>query len=214
MTPEKFEKLINDVLSVGLDSSTLLKGVIVLIFEKALDEPKYSSMYAQLCKFLVEKAPNFDPPESNACTFKRLLLKKCKDEFENRVQIAQEYEKSSATNELEEDSKYMAKRKMLGNIKFMGELGKLEIVHDTILHRCCEQLLVGRRKQPIPDQAEDLECLCHLMKTCGRILDTPVAKVTKIIQPPQKSQITRVEFFMKTQCSILKDRFSGFFVKS
>ena len=36
---------------------------------------------------------------------------------------------------VEEDAKYMAKRKMLGNIKFMGELGKMEIVHDTILHR-------------------------------------------------------------------------------
>ncbi len=71
----------------------------------------------------------------------------------------------------------MAKKKMLGNIKFIGELGKLQIVHDSILHRCCEQLLVGRRKQPLSDQAEDLECLCHLFRTCGRILDTPKAKV-------------------------------------
>ena len=31
LTPEKFEKLINDVLNVGLDSSTILKGVIVLV---------------------------------------------------------------------------------------------------------------------------------------------------------------------------------------
>ena len=74
------------------------------------------------------------------------------------------------------DGKMLAKRKMLGNIKFIGELGKLQIVHDSILHRCCEQLLVGRRKQPLPDQAEDLECLCHLMKTCGRILDTTKGK--------------------------------------
>ena len=50
-------------------------------------------MYAQMCKVLVEKAPNFDPPDSNACTFKRLLLNKCRVEFENRVQIAQQYEK-------------------------------------------------------------------------------------------------------------------------
>jgi translation initiation factor 4G len=53
------------------------------IFEKALDEPKYSSMYAQLCKRLAENAPNFDPGD-DTCTFKRLLLHKCKDEFENR----------------------------------------------------------------------------------------------------------------------------------
>lgn len=148
---------------------------LLQIFEKALDEPKYSSMYAQLCRHLVERAPNFEPPGSTAPTFKRLLLNKCRVEFENRVQIAQQYEK--AASDLEEDSKYLAKRKMLGNIKFMGELGKLEIVHDHILHKCCEQLLVGRKKQPISDQAEDLECLCHLMKTCGKILDTAVGKV-------------------------------------
>ncbi len=136
-------------------------------------------MYAQLCRRLVEKAPNFDPP-NKPCTFKRLLLNKCRDEFENRAALSQEFERfaSSTLNGDEEDAKYLAKRKMLGNIKFIGELGKLEIVHDTILHRCCEQLLVGRKKQPLSDQAEDLECLCHLMKTCGKILDTPVAKVS------------------------------------
>jgi len=57
--------------------------LLLQIFEKALDEPKYSSMYAQLCKRLAEQAPNFDPPDKT-CTFKRLLLSKCKNEFENR----------------------------------------------------------------------------------------------------------------------------------
>lgn len=32
------------------------------VFEKALDEPKYSSMYAQLCLRLSQEAPNFDDP--------------------------------------------------------------------------------------------------------------------------------------------------------
>ena len=168
------------------------------IFEKALDEPKYSSMYAQLCKRLADNAPNFDPPEQGqTTTFRRLLLSKCRDEFENRSKIAQQYEKLVAAQngrplsggpggnngggtgdpDSDIDAGLLAKKKMLGNIKFIGELGKLQIVHDSILHRCCEQLLVGRRRQPIPDQAEDLECLCHLMRTCGRILDTPKAKV-------------------------------------
>ena len=43
-------------------------------------------MYAQLCKRLAETAPNFDPPEK-PCTFRRLLLNKCRDEFENRAQL-------------------------------------------------------------------------------------------------------------------------------
>merc|ERR1712241_907057 len=34
----------------------------------------------------------------------------------------------------------------------------------------------GRRKQSFNDQCEDIECLAHLMKTCGRILDSAKAK--------------------------------------
>ena len=53
------------------------------------------------------------------------------------------YEKRAASlTEEEKSAKFMAKRKMLGNIKFIAELGKVEMLHDSILHRCAEQLLV------------------------------------------------------------------------
>lgn len=86
LTPEKFQKLSDDLLGLELDSDKVLRGVILLIFEKALDEPKYSSMYAQLCKRLSEEAPNFEPA-GQPCTFKLLLLNKCRAEFENRAQV-------------------------------------------------------------------------------------------------------------------------------
>ena len=92
-------------------------------------------MYAQLCKRLNENAPNLEPPESKITTFKRLLLSKCKDEFENRAAISSAYEKRGDLSTDEEEAKFLAKRKMLGNIKFIGELGKLEMLHDSILHR-------------------------------------------------------------------------------
>ena len=60
ITPEKFKKLSKELLGVGLDSPAILKGVILLIFDKALEEPKYSSMYAQLCRIISEEAPNFE----------------------------------------------------------------------------------------------------------------------------------------------------------
>lgn len=70
----------------------------------------------------------------------------------------------------------MAKRKMLGNIKFIGELGKLEILSEHILHKCIKELLVRRKGE---DPSEDLECLCQIMRTCGRILDTDKGKIFK-----------------------------------
>ena len=39
--------------------------VCLQIFDKALEEPKYSTVYAQLCKRLDEDAPSFEPPGSN-----------------------------------------------------------------------------------------------------------------------------------------------------
>ena len=69
------------------------------------------------------------------------------------------------------------------NIHFsFNYLPKLWIKWIFFLHRCCEQLLVGRKKQPLSDQAEDLECLCHLIRTCGKNLDSTVGKVHYLVQ--------------------------------
>lgn len=141
-----------------------------MIFEKALDEPKYSSMYAQLCKRLSEEAPNFEPPDS-PCTFRLLLLNRCKVEFENRAVAVEQH--GYVRNVEEEERRQLAKRKMLGNIKFIGELGKLEILSEAILHRCIQELLQTRKGD---DPSEDLECLCQIMRTCGRILDSDKGK--------------------------------------
>ncbi|CAH0721365.1 unnamed protein product, partial [Brenthis ino] len=167
LTPEKFQKLSDDLLGLELDSDKVLKGVILLIFEKALDEPKYSSMYAQLCKRLSEEAPNFEPP-GQPCTFKLLLLNKCRTEFENRAQAFAAFEDKVLTPE-EEEKRHLAKCKMLGNIKFIGELGKLEILAESILHRCIQNLLARRAAA---EHHEDLECLAQLVRTCGRVLDS------------------------------------------
>ncbi|XP_048511853.1 eukaryotic translation initiation factor 4 gamma 2 isoform X1 [Athalia rosae] len=179
LTPEKFAKLSTDLLNVELNSDVILKGVILLIFDKALDEPKYSSMYAQLCKRLSDEAPNFEPQKPNVdgqasqSTFTILLLKYCRFEFENRSKANEAFDRQDDLAPEDEERRQLAKRKMLGNIKFIGELGKLEIVSETILHRCIQQLLLEKRRGGSRgDIAEDIECLCQIMRTCGRILDS------------------------------------------
>jgi len=176
--------LSDDLLCIGLDSPTILKGVILLIFEKALDEPKYSSMYAQLCRRLSEEAPNFEPSQQqngsavpSISTFRQLLLAKCRVEFENRSAAQEAFDsRDGSLTADEEEQRQAAKRKMLGNIKFIGELGKLGMLQGAILHMCIQQLLERKRRGGIREMAEDLECLCQIMRTCGRILDIEKAK--------------------------------------
>ncbi|XP_053094254.1 eukaryotic translation initiation factor 4 gamma 2a [Pangasianodon hypophthalmus] len=184
LTPEKFDKLCLELLNVGVDSKLVLKGIILLIVDKALEEPKYSSLYAQLCLRLAEDAPNFDTQSSEiqssqkqSTTFRRLLISKLQDEFENRTRNVDIYDKSDGplTSE-EEEQRAIAKIKMLGNIKFIGELGKLDLIHESILHKCIKTLLEKKKRVQLKDMGEDLECLCQIMRTVGPRLDHEKAK--------------------------------------
>lgn len=85
LTPEKFQELSDELLKLDLNSIQILNGIILLIFDKALDEPKYSSMYAQLCKRLSVEAPSFDEKPEGPCTFVRLLLAICHEKFNDRL---------------------------------------------------------------------------------------------------------------------------------
>lgn len=179
LTPEKFEPLSNDLLSLNLNSKTILIGVIHLIFEKALDEPKYSSMYAQLCRRISKEGSTL---EAENDYFETLLIRVCRDKFINRSQYSESIINSPSTgdpNETdEEERKYVAKQKILGNVKFIGELFKLEMLNAAILHKMLEQLL-DRKSRSYPtleDRCEDMECLSQIWRTCGNQLDTEKSK--------------------------------------
>lgn len=188
LTPERFDKLCLELLNVGITSEPILRGIITLIFNKAIDEPRYSALYAQLCLRLAIDTPNFDHQrstngESSASdrarasnsSFRRWLLSKCQDEFENRSRATNDFDKAGLTDE-ELQRFRLAKRKMLGNIKFIGELGKLEVVQENILHMCIKQLLDRKRNIGMADMAEDIECLCQILNTIGQRLDHEKAK--------------------------------------
>uniref|UniRef100_A0A672Q205 Eukaryotic translation initiation factor 4 gamma 2 n=1 Tax=Sinocyclocheilus grahami TaxID=75366 RepID=A0A672Q205_SINGR len=65
---------------------------------------------------------------------------------------------------------------MLGNIKFIGELCKLDLIHESILHKCIKTLLEKKKRVQLKDMGEDLECLCQIMRTVGPRLDHEKAK--------------------------------------
>lgn len=132
-------------------------------------------------------------------TFCKLLLIKCKDEFDKRLKATERFNNSSSTvtsslssgkngassstkdsevklSDEEEEAKTIAKSKMLGNIKFICELGKQGLVHENILHLCIRQLVGKKREESFESKAQDLECLAQIMTTVGKMLDTEKAR--------------------------------------
>uniref|UniRef100_A0A6G1S9W0 Eukaryotic translation initiation factor 4 gamma 2 n=1 Tax=Aceria tosichella TaxID=561515 RepID=A0A6G1S9W0_9ACAR len=175
ITPETFDKLSKDLVNVGLDSPRTLRGLIYLLFDKALKDLKYSSLYAKLCQKLSEKSPNFEK-EPGPNTFCKFLISKCEDEFERRRKATEDFECKNELTDEEFEQKVIAKQKMLGNIKFICELGKKRLLQEEILHECIRGLLSRKKERPLQDQAQDLECLCQIMRTIGSLLDIETSK--------------------------------------
>src|SRR5262249_28028840 len=65
-----------------------------------------------------------------------------------------------------------AKRQGLGLIKFIGELFKLSMLTERIMHECVKKLL-GNVEDP---EEEEIESLCKLLSTVGASLDTDRAR--------------------------------------
>jgi len=67
---------------------------------------------------------------------------------------------------------------MLGNVKFIGELNKLDMLSKNVLHQCIMELFDKKKKRTAGTQemCEDMECLAQLLKTCGKNLDSEQGK--------------------------------------
>lgn len=135
--------------------------------DKALNEPAYSDLYAQLCQKLDKSICNFEASGAPITTFRKLLLTVCQHEFDNRGKYGRD-ENGVAGGD---DDRLAVKKKMLGNVKFIGELGRLDLLSEAILHKCIKSLLEKRREQKYSQMSDDLECLCKMMPTIGKKLD-------------------------------------------
>lgn len=83
LTPEKFERLLQQLLEV-ITTADVLKQTITLVFENAVEQPTYCAMYADLCLRLSKELPSFPPPAGSdkPVSFRQILLNTCQDEFE------------------------------------------------------------------------------------------------------------------------------------
>ncbi|KFK35226.1 hypothetical protein AALP_AA5G256700 [Arabis alpina] len=178
LTPQNFEKLFEQVKSVNIDNAGTLSGVISQIFDKALMEPTFCEMYADFCFHLSGALPDFSE-NGEKITFKRLLLNKCQVEFERGEKEEEEASRVAEEGQLEqteeerEEKRLKVRRRMLGNIRLIGELYKKRMLTEKIMHACILKLL-GYDHDP---HEENIEALCKLMSTIGVMIDHPKAKI-------------------------------------
>lgn len=138
---------------------------------------------------------NDGKPITGGQLFRKYLLNRCQEDFEqgwSMKEAAAKAAESKAADDkavkdaadearvsgkdtgedvLYSDEYYAAqkaKRRGLGLVKFIGELFKLQMLTERIMHECIKKLL-GNVENP---EEEEIESLCKLFTTIGRQLDT------------------------------------------
>ncbi|KAH8361311.1 hypothetical protein KR084_008913, partial [Drosophila pseudotakahashii] len=190
LTPERFDTLVEEIIKLKIDTPDKMDEVIVLVFEKAIDEPNFSVSYARLCHRLISEVKARDErmesgTKSNLAHFRNALLDKTEREFTQNVSqstakekklqpIVDKIKKCADANEkaeleafLEEEERKI-RRRSGGTVRFIGELFKISMLTGKIIYSCIDTLLN-------PHSEDMLECLCKLLTTVGaKFEQTPV----------------------------------------
>jgi len=182
LTPQKFSTLVVQFQQLDIDNEEKLVSCMELVFEKALDEPVFSQAYANMCKELFLKGVVKDNSNEKV-DFRMLLLRRCQKEFEkdylsederkkymDKLSATESEEESKKINEEFQQLELKMRKRSLGNIRFIGELYKLQLIKGKILHSIIKKLLLDVDE-------ESMECLCRLLTTCGSNLEAEIKTI-------------------------------------
>lgn len=139
-------------------------------------------MYARFCRRMLESVSSEIKDESitdkngtvitGGALFRKYLLNRCQEDFERGWKVNLPPKPDGTTEEavMLSDEYYVAaaaKRHGLGLIQFIGELYKLGMLTERIMHECVKKLV---DYDGVPDEAE-VESLTKLLRTIGTNLD-------------------------------------------
>ena len=185
---EHFDSISDKIIGVGVTSDARLEAVMGKIFEKSIDEPNFSRLYAKLSHKLQTNlndiAISINIPglqskfkgktEKGGLVFRTLLLTRCQMEFQegpkwkgDKLGGASNAHEVGSSDYYEESA---IKRRSLGLVRFIGELFKLGMLTLNIIH-VCNMNLLGKSGGPVPSD-EKLESVCELLQTTGRALES------------------------------------------
>jgi len=214
--PANFDSISDQLIVWANKSDTekdgrILSRVTSLVLESATDEEKCSETCGRLCQKMMKQInPKIQDdsirnsegkPIVGGKLFRKYLLDRCQEDFERgwgvkAVHDAAKQAKSKHADNVDcqpflySDEYYAiqkVRRQGLGLIRFLGELFKVQMLTERVMHECIKKLL-GNKENP---EAEEIESLCKLLTTIGQILDIKKARAHMDVYFSRMKGLTR-----------------------
>ncbi|KAL7675097.1 hypothetical protein ACOME3_001367 [Neoechinorhynchus agilis] len=192
VSPENEPNVMQEIRKLEFRSPDDMNGPMEIIFDKAVYEPQYRSIYARIAQYLCSNVSfrYSDPvneaeeaPKVSVLKFKVLLLKRVENAFKTKFSEDGELSKmlakrDSATSEADRNhcqSVYnelfsMRKRKYLGLTEFIGHLFLIGVLNERIIKNCAERLLKPAEDEKFVQEWQ-LESMIKLLGVIGERLD-------------------------------------------
>jgi hypothetical protein len=163
LTLEKFETLTVQLMECGISKPEHIECLVKEVFERATTQHHFIEMYTMLCGKFSEWRVEAGVSEKES-SFKKILLNQCQDSFEKYLKAPEISDDLPEEERTELHMKY--KTKMVGNIKFVGQLLINKMLSSKIMLQCSEELMRLNTD-------ETLETLCAFLRTTGPSFDVP-----------------------------------------
>ncbi|KAJ3170460.1 hypothetical protein HK101_011340 [Irineochytrium annulatum] len=187
MTFEALRSFVAQCLELDMTTQARLERFVDLVYNTALDNVPMQSVYARFCHDYLLHLPRaykgIDTDEKKNF-IRNLLLSKCQRTFERSVNrsignedgtfTAAEIRAMSVMSVAEtvgcvdkKEASMKLDQRAVANMSFIGELVKLDLITNRIIH-CCVMALLKKLEDPL---LLEVELLCTLLKTVGIHLD-------------------------------------------
>ncbi|KAI1727348.1 hypothetical protein Ddc_04649 [Ditylenchus destructor] len=180
ITPNTYEKMAEQFCELKVhEDLKLLPMIIDLIFEKAVEEPRFCPLYSDLCQKQVEMENNLpaeQKPEQKS-SFRANIIQKCQQTFTGATNSDEqiknmETELAAETDEAKRKEKEeridllksKEKRRLLGIIKFIAQLYRHNLLINMIINWCVVELV--KRYDATNDEAY-VEYATQMIETIG-----------------------------------------------
>ncbi|EER13158.1 eukaryotic initiation factor 4f, putative [Perkinsus marinus ATCC 50983] len=172
ITAENFMQVTASLAELGIDEGWKLELVVRTIFDKAIRESYYCEIYSDMCMQLRRVLPEFEGDDVNTpMTFTRALITKCQEEFEalpvDLAPTPEEEAKANGDAQELEVIRSKKKERILGNMKFIGQLFLRQLLSAKVIKEVVGQLIF-RSDEP---EEHYIECVCILLLNIGSTLD-------------------------------------------